>query len=113
MKGVLCITKDGKPSYCKAPPEKRGIGRCNHIAHINPGETIEAFMDRCMQEFPEIMVASKFSSTAKSNDTISKDWNSASYRQARELLDGGETSFCIVQATATGKSSVLTALMDD
>ena len=59
------------------------------------------------------MVASKFSSTAKSNDTISKDWNSASYRQARELLDGGETSFCIVQATATGKSSVLTALMDD
>ena len=49
MKGVLCITKDGKPSYCKAPPEKRGIGRCNHIAHINPGETIEAFMDRCMQ----------------------------------------------------------------
>lgn len=46
MNKVLALTKDGKMSYCSAPPEKRGYGRCNHITHMLSTETPEDFKTR-------------------------------------------------------------------
>lgn len=43
---VLALTEDGRMSYCTCPPELRGTGRCNHIAHQNPNESVEEFMIR-------------------------------------------------------------------
>ena len=28
---VLALTVDGKITPCAAPPDKRGVGRCNHV----------------------------------------------------------------------------------
>lgn len=43
---VLALTIDGKLSECKAPEDKRGQGRCNHITHKNDEESQESFMKR-------------------------------------------------------------------
>lgn len=46
-KKVLALEKDGVTiSYCTSPIELRGIGRCNHLAHQNDGETPEEFLKR-------------------------------------------------------------------
>lgn len=44
---VLAMTTDGKLTYCTASPENRGKGRCNHIGHQEPGESIEEFVIKC------------------------------------------------------------------
>ena len=46
MQKVLALNKNGDLSYCEAPPEMRGKGRCNHITHQNPGETPQDFVER-------------------------------------------------------------------
>lgn len=46
MGKVLALTIDGKLTYCTAPPDKRGIGRCNHIAHKEEGQSDEEFIRR-------------------------------------------------------------------
>lgn len=43
---VLALKTDGSLSYCIAPPELRGKGRCNHIAHQEEGESPTDFIDR-------------------------------------------------------------------
>ena len=43
---VLALTIDGKLSECRAPEDKRGKGRCNHITHKNDDESQESFMKR-------------------------------------------------------------------
>lgn len=43
---VLALNIDGELSYCSAPPEMRGKGRCNHLAHKEDGETQEEFTQR-------------------------------------------------------------------
>ena len=46
MNRVLALNTDGDITYCTCPPELRGTGRCNHIAHQNEGETPEDFIRR-------------------------------------------------------------------
>lgn len=46
MSGVLALRADGKLTYCTAPEERRGMGRCNHIAHANKDESQEDFVKR-------------------------------------------------------------------
>lgn len=46
MPKVLALNTDGKITYCTCPPEERGRGRCNHVAHQNPGEGVKEFMER-------------------------------------------------------------------
>ena len=41
---ILALTKDGKITYCTAPEELRGKGRCNHIAHQSPGQSSADFL---------------------------------------------------------------------
>lgn len=41
---TLAITKDGRITYCTAAPDKRGIGRCNHVAHKGENQGIEDFI---------------------------------------------------------------------
>lgn len=43
---VLAVNINGVMTYCTAPPELRGIGRCNHVAHQNEGESTEEFVER-------------------------------------------------------------------
>lgn len=45
---VLAVNNKGDITYCTCPPELRGTGRCNHIAHqlIEEGETPEEFVKR-------------------------------------------------------------------
>lgn len=43
---TLAYTKDGRLTYCTAPPEQRGHGRCNHIFHQKDGETPKEFTKR-------------------------------------------------------------------
>lgn len=43
-KGVLAMTAEGRLTYCKAPEDQRGMGRCNHIAHIKEGQEISDFV---------------------------------------------------------------------
>lgn len=44
MNRVLALTKDGKITYCTAPEEMRGKGRCNHIAHQTSEQSVEDFI---------------------------------------------------------------------
>ena len=46
MSKVLAINVNGDITYCTVPPEMRGKGRCNHIAHQNEGESVEDFIER-------------------------------------------------------------------
>ena len=43
---VLALNTEGNITYCTVEPENRGKGRCNHIAHQNPGESPEDFIAR-------------------------------------------------------------------
>lgn len=45
-KKVLAITKEGKLTYCTADPDKRGIGRCNHVAHKEEDEEVSDFIEK-------------------------------------------------------------------
>ena len=43
---VLAVNVNGDITYCTVSPEMRGKGRCNHIAHQNPNETPQEFVER-------------------------------------------------------------------
>lgn len=43
---TLALTTDGRLTQCSVPPEKRGIGRCNHVSHQEQGESVEQFINR-------------------------------------------------------------------
>ena len=45
-KKVLALNINGDITYCTVDPENRGKGRCNHIAHQNPGESTNEFIER-------------------------------------------------------------------
>ena len=44
--GILALNINGTLSYCTAPPELRGKGRCNHIAHQEKDESADSFIKR-------------------------------------------------------------------
>lgn len=46
MKRVLALTREGQMTYCSAPEDKRGIGRCNHVEHQRSDESVEDFICR-------------------------------------------------------------------
>lgn len=43
---ILALTVDGRITYCTAPEELRGKGRCNHVAHQNNQEPPAVFLAR-------------------------------------------------------------------
>lgn len=45
MKKVLALNEHGQLTYCSVPPQDRGKGRCNHIAHQKPGQSVEEFVE--------------------------------------------------------------------
>lgn len=45
-KGTMALTSDGQLTFCKAPAELRGKGNCPHVAHQEPNESIEDFIQR-------------------------------------------------------------------
>lgn len=49
MKKVIALNNNCKLTYCSALPENRGKGRCNHVAHQNPGETALSFSKRATE----------------------------------------------------------------
>ncbi len=42
----MAMTTDGRMTYCSAPPEAQGRGRCNHIGHQKEDESMEQFLER-------------------------------------------------------------------
>lgn len=44
MSKVLALTKDGRITFCTAPEDQRGKGRCNHIAHQRPDQSSSDFI---------------------------------------------------------------------
>ena len=44
LKKVLALTKDGRITFCSAPEDQRGKGRCNHIAHQSEGQSSAEFI---------------------------------------------------------------------
>lgn len=46
MNKVLALNVEGNLTYCTAPEDMRGRGRCNHVAHQNPNEPQEVFLER-------------------------------------------------------------------
>lgn len=45
-KRYLALDVNGNLGWCVCPPELRGNGRCNHIAHQMEGETVDHFIER-------------------------------------------------------------------
>lgn len=50
MVKVLAMNIEGKLTYCSAPIELRGKGRCNHVAHQKEDESKEDFIKRISEE---------------------------------------------------------------
>ena len=52
MKKVLALNVNGDMTYCTCPPDLRGKGRCNHVAHQMENESAADFVQRIseMQE---------------------------------------------------------------
>ena len=46
MRRVLALNVNGQLTYCTVPPEKRGVGRCNHVEHQEEGESVQDFVER-------------------------------------------------------------------
>ena len=49
-KKVLALNDKGSLTYCTVDPDKRGKGRCNHLAHQESWETVEQFVERVKQD---------------------------------------------------------------
>lgn len=45
-KKVLALNTDGQLTYCTAPEELRGRGRCNHVEHQGDNQTMEQFLEQ-------------------------------------------------------------------
>ena len=71
MTRVLAVNTDGNITYCTCPPELRGTGRCNHIAHQNNGETPEKFIKR----IENISVEKQEENKEKEDEKDSKELN--------------------------------------
>ena len=46
MTKVLALNDKGEMTYCSSPIDRRGEGRCNHIAHQKENESVEEFTKR-------------------------------------------------------------------
>ena len=44
MAKVLALTTDGRITYCTAPEDQRGKGRCNHVSHQEKGQSAKDFI---------------------------------------------------------------------
>lgn len=54
MRKVLALNNEGNITYCTVEPENRGKGRCNHIAHQRPDESVESFIERINEKKIEL-----------------------------------------------------------
>ena len=54
MNKVLALNTDGQLTYCTAPDEMRGKGRCNHVAHQNDGESGDEFLERISSKIGQL-----------------------------------------------------------
>jgi hypothetical protein len=50
---VLALTEDGRITYCTSPPELRGRGRCNHVAHQQDGQSVDEFIDSIQNDIAQ------------------------------------------------------------
>ena len=70
---VLALNTEGNITYCTVEPENRGKGRCNHIAHQDPGESPEDFIARI---------------DAKQKELVYKDYNPENHNEiSQEEID--------------------------
>ena len=76
-KKVLAMNVNGDLTFCTAEPEKRGKGRCNHIAHQRPDESATEFMERIDSLRQDVLNKNERNDPAASldpdNDSIEDD----------------------------------------
>lgn len=109
MSSYYAINKTtGKLEKCTATEENRGKGRCNHEFHSHPFESQVEFLKRIESFKNEDGSENK----AKSNPVINNWWNTKALYEIRDYLRKDNSCSC-VQATGTGKSSIICALCDD
>lgn len=107
---VLALTEDGRLTYCTCSPEKRGTGRCNHKFHQKDGESAQDFAKRAgSHEFDK---DTNVPNPSIDNEAIIKAWNQNALDETKKFL---ETDGCCIinQATGTGKSSIMSAIIDE
>lgn len=81
IKKRLAINEKGELTYCTSPEDKIGIGRCNHIAHIMDGESIEDFNNRCNSIIFKNKTELKSKNIKKLNDKILKTLLNSDYKE--------------------------------
>lgn len=69
----LAINTDGVLTYCSAPEDKIGVGRCNHTHHQQPDESRPQFIKRASTEI-ERETRESSSETTQFVNKISKLW---------------------------------------
>lgn len=112
MNGRYGIDKrTGAISLCQASVENMGKGNCPHLVHQLPDESLDCFMDRNNSLFTEINGVIQLN-PAKSNEAFLKNHNQKAYFDATNVLKD-HSSVAVVQATGTGKSAILSAVLDD
>lgn len=113
MNKILALNKEGKLTYCTSSPENIGKGRCNHVDHIK--DVSEERYNRILALGDDAFILKEGKlvfNTAKTNPAITMKHNMDSYIEARHLLETkGKVIVC--QPTGTGKSSILSAILDD
>lgn len=107
MPRQLALNDKGELTWCNSDEEHQGTGSCKHIFHKKDDQSIDEFYEECNK-----ILEKQPTNSAQGNPAILKVYNQDAYHDAMRDLDDFGIS-CIVQATATGKSSIMTAALDN
>lgn len=86
-KKVLALNTEGDLTYCTVEPENRGKGRCNHVAHQNPGESIEEFIKRIDEKQKELQLSKNVGDYEKESGTEPKEINQEKIDEIANKID--------------------------
>lgn len=137
----LAVNQDGGLSYCSAPADKLGVGRCNHLDHAKPEESAASFASRVSEgstnpstgaivkrgmlpqlglDASDLEIHKILSRPIKSQSSPSvfeqswyKDYPHVidAYKDAMMALHSND-SVAVVMPTGAGKSKVMSAMVE-
>lgn len=84
----LAMNVDGQMTFCSAPDDKIGMGRCNHVMHQNSNESASDFTER-------VNIINTIDEDSKKNLTLGSGYSA------------GEWSGTELEASETSKNSIL------
>ena len=111
---VLALTQDGRITYCTAPEDQRGKGRCNHIAHQAPGQSTADFISSIENKIAvenEMQLADQRESilnlVSQYGRTDNPNWKDVVNRVNNPFTIGSETDGTYEEATMTDFQQIL------